>query len=250
MPERVINFIRSYQVRYDECNFFGFLTPAATVRFLQDIAVRHYSSANLNNGGDWITRRTVLDFHSSIPAYASLDLETFVGGTSKVTSQRKYELRQENGTPVVTGYTLWVYLGANGRPTRVPANFLEYFWPGGTTPMPEGAEWPAWPERPPALYRHRVHFSDLDIQAHMNNAAYLDLLDNAGWEAEPAGAPEGKVLIPLHYDLEYLDYALLGHELEVQTWLEPWPDGTFERLQQISREGRPVAKARSQWEWK
>lgn len=158
-----------------------------------------------------------------------------------------YELRLESGGPAVTGYTVWVYLGPNGRPARIPASFMEWFWPSGPTPMPEGAEWPAWPDRSPALYRHRVSFSDLDIQAHMNNAAYLDLLDNAGWEAQNDSQSQTGVLTPLHYDLEYLDYALLGQELEVQTWLESQPNGDVERLQQITRDGRPVARAHSRW---
>ena len=254
MPENTVSYTKNYQVRYDECSLYGFLTPAAAVRYLQDIAVLHYNSANLNDNGNWIARRTVLDFHASVPAYANLTLKTFVGGVSKVTSQRKYELRLETGEPAVTGYTVWVYLGPNGRPARFPANFVDFFWPGGPTPIVEGPDWPDWPDRPPAIYQHKVSFSDLDIQAHMNNAAYLDLLDNAGWEAQTAAQapslPGNKALFPLHYDLEYLNYALFGHELEVHTWLETLPNGDFERLQQINREGRPIARARSRWQWK
>ena len=89
MPENTASFTKTYQVRYDECNLYGFLTPAAAARYLQDIAVLHYNSANLNDNGNWIARRTVIDFHTAIPAYTSLTLKTFVGGVSKVTSQRK-----------------------------------------------------------------------------------------------------------------------------------------------------------------
>lgn len=250
MPENSVSYTTNYQVRYDECNLYGFLTPAAAARYLQDIAVRHYASVRLNDDGAWIARRTALDFHATVPAYTNLNLRTFVGGVSKVTSQRMYELRLESGEPAVTGYTIWVYLGPNGRPSRFPANFLTRFWPGGPTPIPDAPEWPAWPDRSPAIFRHKVHFSDLDIQAHMNNAAYLDLLDNAGWEAQAPDLPETGALFPLHYDLEYLDYALLGQELEVQTWLETLPNGDFDRLQHLSRDGRPIARARSQWQWK
>lgn len=240
-----------YQARYDECSLFGFLTPAATVRYLQDIAVLHYNSANLDEGGNWIARRTIVDFHQAIPAYSNLELNTFVGGSSKVTSQRNYELRLENGGPVVTGRTTWVYLGPNGRPARIPASFIAYFWPDGPVPIAEDPDWPAWPDHPATISRQQVRFSDLDILAHMNNAAYVDLLDNAGWDAQvEAGLlPSGR-LLPLHYDIEYLESVQLGQELEVQTWLETLHSGEVERLQQVNREGRLIARARSRWQWR
>ncbi len=240
-----------YQARYDECSLFGFLTPAATVRYLQDIAVLHYNSANLDEGGHWIARRTIIDFHQPIPAYSNLELQTFVGGTSKVTSQRNYKLRLENGEPVVTGRTTWVYLGSNGRPARIPPSFVAYFWPDGPAPMAYDPDWPGWPDCPAAISRQKVRFSDLDILAHMNNAAYVDLLDNAGWETQAEDAlPTSGQLMPLHYDIEYLESAQLGQDLEVQTWLEPLPGGECDRLQQVNREGRLIARARSRWLWK
>ena len=239
---------KNYQARYDECSLFGFLTPAAAMRYLQDIAVLHYNSARLGEGGDWIARRTIIDFHQAIPAYSNLELRTFVGGTSKVTSQRNYEMRMENGGPAITGRTTWVYLGPNGRPARIPASFPAHFRPHGPIPMAEDPAWPAWPDRAPAVMRQKVRFSDLDILAHMNNTAYIDLLDNAGWEAQAAGLTESDRLVPLHYDIEYLESAQLGQELEVQTWLETLPDGNFERLQKVSREGRQIARALSRWQ--
>jgi acyl-CoA thioesterase FadM len=246
MPDTA-SYMKAYQVRYDECNLFGCLTPAAAVRYLQDIAVLHYNSANLTEGGNWIARRTIIDFLQPVPAYANLELRTFVGGASKVTSQRHYELKLEQGEPVLTGRTTWVYLGQNGRPARIPASFLAYFWPQGPLPLAEDPAWPAWPTHDPAVSRQKVRFSDLDILAHMNNTAYLDLLDNAGWEAQAAALPETGQLLPLHYDIEYLESARWGQELEVRTWLESFPNGEFERLQQVSAEGRPLARARSRW---
>lgn len=244
-----VTYQKTYQVRYDECNMFGYLTPAAAVRYLQDIAVLHYNTSKLDEGGNWIARRTVIDFHRPVPAYANLQLRTYVGGTTKVTSQRNYQLRLESGEPALTGRTTWVYLGSNGRPSRMPASFSTYFTPDGVPPMVEDPAWTTLPNREPAIIRQKVRFTDLDILAHMNNAAYVDLLDNAGWEAQSEIEPGSGRLLPLHYDIEYRESARLGQELEVQTWIEALPGGEVERQQQVNFESRLIARAQSRWRW-
>ncbi|HEV2660047.1 MAG TPA: hypothetical protein VGU68_05565, partial [Ktedonobacteraceae bacterium] len=53
----------------------------------------------------------------------------------------------------------------------------------------------------------------------------------------------------LDYDIEYMESARFGEHLEIQSWLDPFPEvaGKFARFQQISRAGTVLVRARSHW---
>src|SRR5205814_1190603 len=98
--------------------------------------------------------------------------------------------------------------------------------------------------------------SDLDLMLHMNNAAYVELLDNAGWESlAGVGLPPDAGLghpEPLFYDIEYQASAQAGELVEVQSWFAPVSGQAtdFERLQLVKGSGRTLAQARSRWGWR
>jgi acyl-CoA thioesterase FadM len=258
------HFFHSYEVRFDECNIYGFMTPAAALGYLQDVAERDAKSGNLlDDKGYWIARRTTADFFTPVPVRATLEAETFAAGFSKVTAHRNYELRIITGQepagvrpePALKARTIWVYLDERGRPARLSPIWKEVWLPEGSPPLPEETPWPAFPDRPAFKTKAPVRFSDLDVQAHMNNAAYVELLDNAAWEAfaflgvlPDSGAGQ---LLPLHYDIEYLESAKAGDWLEVDSWFQAVAGATaqFERYQRVRREGRLLVRARSRWRW-
>jgi acyl-CoA thioesterase FadM len=85
----------------------------------------------------------------------------------------------------------------------------------------------------------------------MNNAAAVEMLDNASWEAYAKGGitPDTAQFTILHYDIDYVDSPRLGERLEIQSWLDPFPSAGQEcsRLQQITRRGRVMVRAYSRW---
>ncbi len=256
------HFFHTYEVRYDECNLYGFVPPAAALNYLQDIAGLDASAGNLlEESGTWVARRTVLEFKATIPARARLEVETYPLGFSKVTAWRGYTVRLLNpadGTksePVLKGRTLWVYLDQRGRPARMPPGYMAVWLPDGPVAMPEETPWPPLPPTPPFITTAPVRFSDLDILAHVNNAAYVRLMDDAAWEAFAAkdllpdsgrGYP-----VPQFYDIEYLESARAGDSLEIQSWLQSAPAEAenYERWQQVYRAGRLIVRAHSRWGW-
>ncbi len=254
-------FRQKYNVRFDEVDVFGFVTPAALLRYLQDIAGLDASEVEIIEGGVWVARRTVLEFNAPILPRASLEIETYPLGFTKVTAQRGYSVWPagavgQAAAPLVKARTLWVFLDGRGRPQRLPANYYR-FWTDTEPRSPqEEAAWPGYPERPAISTTAAVRFSDLDVMQHMNNAAYVELLDNAGWESfkqldiTPDNAQGNPV--PLHYDIEYLTSAKAGDLLKVNTWFSPLPgpeNNCFERLQQIQRDNTNIIRARSRWQW-
>ncbi len=251
-------FRHSYEVRYDECNVYGFATPTAILRYMQDIAGLDSKEVDLSEGGAWIARRTVVEFQKVIPARAKLEVETYPSGFSKVTALRGYFFYladQEWAEPAIKARTLWVYLDPSGRPGRIPESYVKIWLPGTSKKISEEAPWPPLPQKPPFLFSTRVNFSDLDVMAHMNNTSYVEGLDNAGWRVfQEVGIPLGPgngFYAPVAYDIEHQKSARLGEQLQIQSWFYrvEGAEKQFERFQLILGDGVLLARSRSRWEW-
>lgn len=247
-------FRQSHIVRYDECNCHGLLTPAAFLRYMQDIAAQDAEDAQLSGNGYWVIKRTVINFAAPVHIHTPLTLKTFGVGFTRITAQRGYEAHLANegaDEPVISARTLWVYVDARGRPMRLPDGTAQIWLPDGPrTPEPE-APLPAFPESQPETSACSVRFSDIDLMRHLNNASAVEMLDNAGWEACGEGGitPDTTRLDLLHYEIDYLDSPRFGEKLEIQTCHDPFPSPgqEYTRFQQIVREGSVMVRAHSRW---
>ena len=250
-------FCLTHTVRYDECNCNGQLTPAAFLRYMQDIAAQDAEDVRLSGDGYWVVKRTTIDFHAPVGIHTKLLLKTYGLGFTRITAQRGYEaclVDAPQAEPVISARTLWVYLDPRGRPARLPERTAEIWLPDGPT-VPRAQEpLPVVPASRPWSMPARVRFSEVDLMRHLNNASAVEMLDNAGWEAyEQNGlTPDTVHLDILHYDIEYLDSPRFGESVEIQSWLDPLPAPGQEcaRLQQITRAGNVVVRARSRWLWR
>ena len=249
-------FCLTHTVRYDECNCDGVLTPATFFRYMQEIAARDAEDARLVGEGYWVIKRTVISFATPIPIHARLELKTYGIGFTRITAQRGYEAHFASGPqdePLVSARTLWVYVDANGRPARLPERTAQIWLPDEVLPPQPEQPFPTFPERLPVTTSAVVHFSEIDLMQHLNNASAVEMLDNAGWEALARSeiTPAGARITIRHYDIEYGDSPRFGEHLEIQSWFEPFPVAgqEFTRLQRITREGKTMVRARSRWLW-
>jgi acyl-CoA thioesterase FadM len=247
-------FSFTHTVRYDECNCDGLLTPPAFVRYMQELAARDAEDAHLSGDGYWVVKRTMVAFAKPVPVHTELTLKTYGLGFTRITAQRGYEARltaDPQAEPVIAARTLWVYLDAQGRPARLPSETATIWLPDGPLAPQPDAPFPAFPVSEPSRIPALVRFSHVDLMRHLNNAASVELLDNAAWDvyARNGLTPETAKLEILSYDLEYIDSPRFGETLEIQTWLEPLPTSgqEFSRFQQITRAGKTVVRAHSRW---
>jgi acyl-CoA thioesterase FadM len=223
---------------------------------MQDIAACDAADARLEGQGFWVVKRTVITFAASIPVHTRLELKTFGLGFTRITAQRGYEARladQPDGEPVIAARTLWVYIDERGRPIRLPERTAQIWLPDEErAPQPEAAFSPL-PGGEPEVARAQVAFSDVDLARHLNNAAAVEMLDNAAWTACARGgiSPASASFVFRSYDIEYVDSPRFGEELLIQTWFEPFPVAghEFARVQQITRAGKLMVRARSRWHW-
>ena len=224
-PEPIASVTVPYRVRFDECGPDGLVRTAAWLRYAQDVAWIHSErlgfdrSWYLERGLAWVVRAAEVAVLRPVATGATIEVTTRVTGFRKVWARRRTEARLGDGTLAMWGHTDWVMTDARGLPVRVPADFPGRFVvpPGsfepGRVPLP--------PTPPDAVVTHAmVRHRDLDPMAHVNNATYLDYLEEAVLAAGEAGA-RVVAAIPRDVRLEYLAPAAPAAPLAGAAWRGP-----------------------------
>jgi acyl-CoA thioesterase FadM len=220
-----------YRVRFDESTPSGLARTSALLRYAQDVAWAHSEALGFDRawyaerGLAWLVRAAEVAVLAPIPLGSSLEVVTSVTGHRRVWARRRAEIRNEgadggSGEALVAWvHTDWVLIDGRGRITRVPDVF------GTTFPAPlvnDALGRVAVPAAPPsaARQRFRVRPHELDPMDHVNNAVYVDWLEES---VIAAGVADGRgaasiAAIPRRYRLEYPAAAAPDVEIETETW--------------------------------
>ncbi len=212
---------RTYRVRFDEAGPDGNLRSSGLLRFAQDLAWIHSESAGFGREWyaeqqlTWLVRAIELDVLAETAYGGELVVSTEVTGFRRFWARRRSEFhRPDDERLTAVALTDWVLLNARGTPTRVPRPIAERFPVSGTGFTPLRLDLPDGPagtnER-----RFAVRRSELDPMAHVNNAAYLDYLDEQYLADQRAG---GAPPLPRRYRGEFLASAEPGGELTGVGW--------------------------------
>lgn len=248
-------FHLTHTARYDECDCEGLLTPTAFLRYMQEVAARDAEDARLEGEGYWIIRRTVMTFATPIPIHTRLELTTYGIGFTRITAQRGYEAYRAaapGNEALASARTLWVYVDPRGRPTRLPERTAETWLPDGVRPPQQEPPFPAAPSDPPITTTTVVQFSRIDLMHHLNNAAAVEMLDDAGWVALAAReiTPARARLAIRGYNIDYGDSPRFGDRLEIESWFDLLSEEgqEYTRFQRITHAGKTMIQARSRWQ--
>jgi len=209
-------YLAGYRVRFDEAGANGLLRTSALLRYAQDVAWRHSEQLGFDRawyqarGLGWVVRGCELEVREPIPIGHTLRVSTAVVGHRRIWARRLGECRLADGRPAATVTTDWVLLDARNRVVRIPADFGVAF----TNPevrseilRVEAAAGPA-----SAVIGLNVRPSDLDPLDHVNNAVYVDWLEEA---LETAGWTSAPDALPRSYRLEYLASAARADRVEI-----------------------------------
>jgi acyl-CoA thioesterase FadM len=209
-----------YRVRFDEAGPDGIARASAFLRYAQDLAWLHSERRGFGREWyqeralAWVVRAVDLSIEAALPTGVSLIATTEVIGGRRVMARRRCDLRTEaEGTPVATVLTDWVMTTTAGVPTRVPDAFPIAFG----VPLDSFEPTRVNPGEPPADALRRsfdVRLHELDPMGHVNNAVYLDWLDEAIDLADPAAIRT----VPRRYRLEYRAAASPGATLDGRAW--------------------------------
>ena len=212
-------------MRFDEADANGWLRPSGLLRYAQDMAWRHSTEAGFDRGWydargmNWLVRNVKVSLQAPVTYGDVLSISTEVIGWRHVWARRHSEIRRidsEDGRGrdglVATVETDWVLLTLAGRPAKVPPEIGAYFSPGtqfarDRITLPE-------PAVEPTRLSTRVRPLDVDPMRHMNNAAYVDMIDDG-----IGRLPEGQRVQGLDcYRIGYVLPALPGTPIDIISW--------------------------------
>ena len=214
-----------YRVRFDEADADGWLRPSGLLRFAQDMAWRHSEEAGFDRHWyderdmSWLVRNVQLDIRGLATYGDVLLISTEVVGSRQVWVRRRSEMVRVAASDGPTERDLlavvetdWVLLTMAGRPAKVPPEIARYFAP--TRPFTRDRIVLPEPSTPVTRLATRVRPLDVDPMRHMNNAAYLDMVDDA-LRRMPDGTGIDR---PDCYRVGYTAPALPGTPIEIASW--------------------------------
>lgn len=153
------------------------------------MAWRHSTEAGFDRawyaerGMNWLVRNVKVSLQQPVTYGDVLSISTEVVGWRHVWARRHSEVRRigsEDGRGsdglMATVDTDWVLLTSAGRPARVPPEIARYFSPG--TQFARDRIVLSGPGVEPTTLTTRVRPLDVDPMRHMNNAAYVDMIDD------------------------------------------------------------------------
>jgi acyl-ACP thioesterase len=158
-------FETAVTVRFADTDPSGRLRLDALARILQDAGNDDFLDAGADPLSPWVARRSEVVVGDRWPRLGERStLATWCGGLGGRWAERRTSL--PGGVEVAT---LWVHLGPDGRPARVPAWFVDVWGAaaGGRTVgtrLRLGGPSPAAAGRPWAL-----RSTDFDVMGHVNN---------------------------------------------------------------------------------
>jgi acyl-CoA thioesterase FadM len=239
-----------YRLRFDECGADGGVRTSALLRYAQDVAWIHSERLGFDRawyaerGLAWVVRAAELGILAPVSLGDTLSIATAITGFRKVWARRRTEARLADGTLALWGHTDWVMTDSRGMPGRVPPEFPARF---AIAPGPFEPGRVQLSATPADAYRHAilVRPQDIDPMGHVNNAAYLDYLEESILAAED-GARGELAGIPRRVQLEYVQPAAPGATLSAAAWTVDDEAGTgwAWRLTDGAPDGRELARGR------
>lgn len=245
-------FEQAYRARFDECGPDGRLRASSFLRYAQDLAWTHAESAGLGRSWYvarrlfWLIRAVELDLVDGVAYGTPVDVSTEVIGFRRASARRRSEYdRQGEERTVALAIIDWLLLNERGMPVRVPSDVSEAFGTemgtgsdAGFSPLRVRLE----PAPRDATARHfEVRRGDLDPMNHVNNAVYVDYVDD-----HLAATGHSSLLrrLPRRYRVEFVASAEPGSRLVDRAWEDDL--GWSYRLE--GADGRELVRARVETE--
>jgi acyl-CoA thioesterase FadM len=221
-PDLVAGVTVPYRIRFDECDADGIVRTSSLLRYAQDVAWIHSEELGFDRawytsrGLAWVVRAAELAILQPVPLGTTLSVSTRITGFRKVWARRRTEARTPDGTLALWVHTDWVMTDARGLPGRVPPEFPAAFATPPGPFEPGRVPLPATPDDA-VVVETRVRPQDVDPMGHVNNAAYIDYVEEA-LLASGDSAVAAMRAIPRRVRIEYVQAAVPGSVLQGAAW--------------------------------
>ncbi len=173
----------TYRVMSHDVNMMGTFRAAAMMRYMQETAYRHMNGTGpaegvlRRDGRAFLLSRIALNVKGTIRHGDDFELETWAEESSGISFGRTFLLRSEKGELIAEARSVWILYDFGAR-RIMRCSELEHSY--GAEP-PHDMELPRRLTLPQELEfepvgDHRVRYADVDVNGHMNNTVYADVL--------------------------------------------------------------------------
>jgi acyl-ACP thioesterase len=223
MGEMVNIWRENVPVRFGEVDRSNRLTLWGVFDFIQEAAISHAANLGVGlealarNGQAWVLSRLSLFVERRPVCGETVEVSTWPRGCEKLFALRDYSLRDEAGNVVVRGRGGWLVLDVEKRrPVRVQP-FIDPLPPNdGIDACPQNAD--------PAIIaglepgedlkkntERTACYSDIDYYGHVNNARYIQWIQDAADTETLTAASRFRL------DINYLSEVMPGDTVEIWT---------------------------------
>lgn len=214
-------FEKTFPITSTEVDAFGNCRPSAFLSFFQDMGTEHAERMGLDRsylveeyGAIWMLVRVWYQIRRPLKMGESLTIRTWQRGAGGLIVYRDFDLFVD-GEPVGEGVSAWVVADQESRKMLRPASIGRI----AAAPKPELSKdrqlkLIRTPKNRKPVYTKTVRYSDLDINGHMNNTKYADVMIDALSVEELRGRFVSEM--QLNYSMECLvgESMVISREME------------------------------------
>jgi len=186
MPRRGRVFTREVRSGFADCAPSGRVRLDSLARWLQDVAYADVEDGGVAQAAVWVLRRTRIRVGRWPRFAAPYAVSTFCSGMGRMWAERRTSMVAAGDSgPDVEASALWVHLDPeHWRPTPLTPAELELYSPSADGRRVTARLRHPGPEGPGPGRPWRFRPTELDIAAHINNAAYWEPLEDELMEGE------------------------------------------------------------------
>ncbi len=178
-------FIKEFEVLYSQLDNNYELSKMAAINLLQDMAIRHsnyvgYTLQYLKERNlAWLIKGWAIEFKKTIMENDTFTISTWTKQFKKLQAERNFIAKDENGSELFKATSRWFLIDTVKRkPLKIEEEFMKNFLPHDAESLISNVDYKSYKPNTENIVKEytkniNVENSHLDINYHVNNAAYI-----------------------------------------------------------------------------
>jgi acyl-ACP thioesterase len=212
----------TYPVGFTAVDESGGLTLAAAFDYFQEAAIRHAEDLGVGRGPmaalgqGWVLSRLSVLMRRRPRQAEQLTVRTWPRGWERLFALRDFDIQDEAGTPLALARSCWLIVDLEKRrPLRPQAAMEKLPLNEGLDALADGGKGLDTPAGAEKAAERAAAYSDIDFNGHMNNARYVQWIQDM---LDPVALGRASAM---RLDINYLSEVKWGETLEL--WKAPIP---------------------------
>ena len=177
-------FRRSFIVETYNTSYFQTIKLSDLFRYLQEVGSQHSETMKIgfddlkSNNGAWVLTKQLLEVERLPKALEKFTIHTWSHKHNKIVASRNFLITDENGKVIIKATSDWVVINLEKRRiiplTKINVDYIQsYNYELFPQPLHKIV---VCEDKLVNEFTKKVRFSDIDLNGHMNNTCYVDMV--------------------------------------------------------------------------